>query len=366
MTNDTFSNETGILDMMDGMNDMLSTTTESPTEDGTVIEAESEAPIVFIDADETAAPSEEKGPATNGPSAASPGTDSPSEETADETDAPSILEDSETESPSESAETSVPSEAVTEQETIMVMDKTTMPETLAPTLRGTMQSTSSTSLVDVELDDGGINATNLDDVAQEQVGNVTLETDTTDAPIVTEAPTQAEVETEAPTEPKVVTEAPTEAPVETPAPVEVVTTEAPTAAPIEVTTEVPVVATPDTAAPTETPATQGPFVTTPPQTSGPAVSDAKTCAVQLANTDPVCGQLLKFTTATCDCYNFCSGKLIGCLAYGEKNSFSCSGETVGGCEASQKIVTSAAPPQRLLTPLSILVAAALPAIAILV
>ncbi|CAB9530200.1 unknown protein [Seminavis robusta] len=72
--------------------------------------------------------------------------------------------------------------------------------------------------------------------------------------------------------------------------------------------------------------------TTPPsQTAAPSV-----CAVTVANTDETCSQLLKFTTAACDCYNYCNGKLIGCLAFGERSSFSCAGETVAGCTSNQE------------------------------
>ncbi|CAB9516585.1 unknown protein [Seminavis robusta] len=72
--------------------------------------------------------------------------------------------------------------------------------------------------------------------------------------------------------------------------------------------------------------------TTPPsQTAATSV-----CAVTVANTNETCSQLLKFTTAACDCYNYCNGKLIGCLAFGERSSFSCAGETVAGCTSDQE------------------------------
>jgi len=69
--------------------------------------------------------------------------------------------------------------------------------------------------------------------------------------------------------------------------------------------------------------------------------DTSTCAVSVDNTDAKCEQLMKFTSATCDCYNFCSGKLISCLKFGERQSFSCSGETVAGCTIDQKVVSAA-------------------------
>lgn len=149
-------------------------------------------------------------------------------------------------------------------------------ETEAPTMGETMAVT----LIDV--DDEATNTTDpdLEGTAQEPVGNVTVETDATEPPL--------------------------------PPPIENITS-----------------------APTETPATGDDPV--PELTTAPQGAPATECAVQVSNTDPVCAQLLKFTTADCDCYNFCSGKLIACLNYGERNSFSCSGETVAGCEADQKI-----------------------------
>ncbi|CAB9525437.1 expressed unknown protein [Seminavis robusta] len=140
--------------------------------------------------------------------------------------------------------------------------------------------------------------------------------------VVTDAPADA---TLAPTEvpvAAVVTPAPTEA-VVTPAPTEAVVTEV---AP-EVTTAPSdpaetVVETESTASPT----------TAPP----PAETDSNTCARATNNTDEKCAQLLVNITAECDCYNFCDGKVIGCLEFGDPTSFSCTGEHVEGCTEDQK------------------------------
>ena len=122
-----------------------------------------------------------------------------------------------------------------------------------------------------------------------------------------------------------------------------------------------------TEAPTESPIEDDTTTTTtlPPVPSQPAAADTPECAVQVSNTEEVCGELLKTTTADCDCYNFCSGKLIACLDYGERNSFSCSGETVAGCTTEQRVI-SAASQQRMLTALSAFLTAALPALVLVV
>jgi hypothetical protein len=112
-----------------------------------------------------------------------------------------------------------------------------------------------------------------------------------------------------------------------------------------------------TPSPTPTP-TEGPTDATTTTTTSPTTAEStdqnvtivepkptngSTCAVTLSNSDAVCAELLKFTTAVCDCYNFCTGKLIACLEFGEQNSFSCAGETVAGCTAGQKVVSAARP-----------------------
>jgi len=70
---------------------------------------------------------------------------------------------------------------------------------------------------------------------------------------------------------------------------------------------------------------------------------ANECALEpIGNSDLACSELLKFTTAVCECSVFCSGKLIACLSYGERTSFSCEGETVAGCTESQRGAISGA------------------------
>ncbi|CAB9530937.1 expressed unknown protein [Seminavis robusta] len=86
-----------------------------------------------------------------------------------------------------------------------------------------------------------------------------------------------------------------------------------------------------TASPTVQVGVAGITVIEPSPTSDP------TCAATLLNTDEACSQLLKVTMAVCDCYNFCAGRLIGCLEFGEQSSFSCAGETVAGCTIDQKV-----------------------------
>lgn len=70
-------------------------------------------------------------------------------------------------------------------------------------------------------------------------------------------------------------------------------------------------------------------------TSTPPTSS---CAVTVNAQDSICHEFLSAleSTVQCECYNFCNGKLIGCLDYGERNSFKCSGETVAGCTSEQR------------------------------
>jgi hypothetical protein len=67
------------------------------------------------------------------------------------------------------------------------------------------------------------------------------------------------------------------------------------------------------------------------------------CAVTVNANDQICGTLLLDNihkapdqTTPCDCYNFCNGKLIGCLDFGQRVTFSCSGDVVAGCLESQR------------------------------
>ena len=66
------------------------------------------------------------------------------------------------------------------------------------------------------------------------------------------------------------------------------------------------------------------------------------CAVTISADDATCADLLDATStggAPCDCYNFCNGKLNGCVPFGERQTFSCSGTTVAGCTAAQRKTT---------------------------
>jgi len=70
-----------------------------------------------------------------------------------------------------------------------------------------------------------------------------------------------------------------------------------------------------------------------------STSDAQQRAAHVNNDNDACGNLLvglDEAQQQCDCYNFCNGKLIGCFAFGEKTSFSCSGELVAGCLEAQR------------------------------
>ncbi|CAB9524374.1 expressed unknown protein [Seminavis robusta] len=74
-----------------------------------------------------------------------------------------------------------------------------------------------------------------------------------------------------------------------------------------------------------------------PTAQDTVVEKKKECAVTVNADNAVCGSFLdKTQDTTCDCYNYCNGKLIGCLNFGERNTFSCSGETVAGCLDSQR------------------------------
>ena len=77
--------------------------------------------------------------------------------------------------------------------------------------------------------------------------------------------------------------------------------------------------------------------------SAPAVPDGQCGIEPIGNTDFACSELLKFTSpdVQCDCFVYCSGKLIACLPFGERTSYSCAGETVAGCTESQRLASGA-------------------------
>lgn len=64
------------------------------------------------------------------------------------------------------------------------------------------------------------------------------------------------------------------------------------------------------------------------------------CAVTVNARDDLCSEyMVKLDdTVSCDCYNFCNGNLINCLDFGERTTFSCSGEIVAGCVAEQEFL----------------------------
>lgn len=75
--------------------------------------------------------------------------------------------------------------------------------------------------------------------------------------------------------------------------------------------------------------------------SGDGANDA--CAVTLNARNDLCGaylyQLSRETSdrelESCDCYNFCNGKLIGCFSFDTRITFACTGELSAGCLKKQ-------------------------------
>ncbi|CAB9525438.1 Polymorphic outer membrane protein [Seminavis robusta] len=316
----------------------MAVTTEAPTEAGSDVSVavETDAPS-DMDADGAATNATDEGIDTVAPTEMATMTQSSPDGDANMAEAPDM--------------TTV---APTEEATMAVTADATPAATTAVTTAETMAVTD----VDVDL---GANGTVVDDLAQVAVGNVTLETDETATPTIsptispdTQAPTVMAT-TLSPTQgatPEATAQPTLRAtPAATPAATAVATpgaTPGATAASTaDGTTGVPVPATSPgegTASPTVQVGVGDITVIEPSPTSDP-----NTCAATLLNTDPVCGQLLKFTNAVCDCYNFCSGQLIGCLEFGEQSSFSCAGETVAGCTADQKTASSAPRGTRLLS-----------------
>ena len=71
-------------------------------------------------------------------------------------------------------------------------------------------------------------------------------------------------------------------------------------------------------------------------------NSSATCAVTLNARNDLCAQHLHQLTedhdgdiVPCDCYNFCNGRLLGCLAFGERVTFACTGSLVAGCAIEQ-------------------------------
>jgi hypothetical protein len=60
------------------------------------------------------------------------------------------------------------------------------------------------------------------------------------------------------------------------------------------------------------------------------------CAVTINAQDAVCQAYYDYAQEeSCDCSNYCNGKRTGCFVFGERTSFTCSGDTVAGCTVSQ-------------------------------
>jgi hypothetical protein len=99
----------------------------------------------------------------------------------------------------------------------------------------------------------------------------------------------------------------------------------------------------------------------------PTDTDQQSCAVTVNAQDQVCGTLLlENKTQDCNCHNFCNGKRIGCWAFGERDTFSCSGDIVAGCLEAQRpfgSVSSAMSLQTLMTALILMIGTAMAIVA---
>ena len=71
-------------------------------------------------------------------------------------------------------------------------------------------------------------------------------------------------------------------------------------------------------------------------------SSSSTCAATLNARNDLCAKHLRQLREAsggemvpCDCYNFCNGRLLGCLDFGARVTFACTGSLVAGCEKEQ-------------------------------
>lgn len=253
-------------------------------------------------------------------------------------------------------------------------------ETASPSMRGTAAATTTEATItddmgDMEATQTPSESDGIEDFPETE--EPMTEAPLTDAPLM-EAPLTEAPLTEAPLTEAPLTEAPTDAITEiliTEAPTGAILTDAPvlTVAPTIITvenvtvpmpnsTDVAVVdELPDGSVGNDTDSVQGGSVggddeETTATDAGlePSLAPvaAGECAFQpIGNTNTACQQLLKFTTVTCDCSVFCSGGLVVCIPFGERTSFSCSGETVAGCTEAQRTSGAVGQSSRMLSTL---------------
>ena len=227
-------------------------------------------------------------------------------------------------------------------------------ETASPSIRGSAAATMATTMASsATTDEDIVNVADSTAVPTETtVGGgpveAEVETPTTEAPL-TEAPLTDAPLTEAPLTEAPLTDAPSAAVVMTMAPTPMTTSNTSDIILDELTEDIignetdslqgdiPSLEDDEQITTTD----EGVELTPGSSPSFAPVPDGECAVAPIGNTDAACQQLLKFTQATCQCSVFCSGKLIACLPFGERTSFSCSGETVAGCTEAQRALSGA-------------------------